>query len=165
MSCAIIILGSPNDEKGHLLTTAISRCEMALREYSKLSDCKILCTGGFGPNFNATDYPHGQYTQRYLEKQAVPASAFLDTALSAFTLEDAQLSKPILEKNAITHIVLVTSEFHMKRAKLVFNHVLPDIHFEYAEAKTDVTDVEFERLIEHEKKAIKRDRIKLQGKQ
>lgn len=162
MAYAIIVLGSPNDQLGNLLPIAISRCEIALQEYHRIGDCKILCTGGFGQHFNVTNMAHGQYVQCYLESKGIPHSAFLEIALSAFTLEDATLAKPILQKNAITDVVLVTSDFHIKRAQLVFNHILPQINFEYTAAKTLVTDVEFELLIEHEKNAIKRELVNLQ---
>ena len=162
MTCAIIVLGSPNDPLGNLLPIAISRCEKALQEYYRIGDCKILCTGGFGQYFNVTNNPHGRYVQQYLERKGIASTAFLEIALSAFTLEDATLAKPILQKNAITDVVLVTSDFHIKRAELVFSHILPEINFEYATATTLVTDVEFERLVEHEKKAIKRELVNLQ---
>ena len=157
MSCAIVVLGSPNDENGNLLPIAISRCEKAFSEYVRMGKCRILCTGGFGEHFNLTTLPHGQYVQNYLIDKGVPPSSFLEIALSSFTLEDATLSEPILVKNFITHIVLVTSEFHMERAKLVFNHALPDFEFSYAEAETLVSEVEHQRLKEHEIKAIKRE--------
>lgn len=163
MDCAIIVLGSPNDKDGNLLPIAISRCEKALSEYKKTDNCKILCTGGFGDHFNVTSSPHGNYIQNHLEKNGVPSSAFLEVALSSFTLEDATLSKPILEKHSINDVILVTSEFHMERAKLVFNHVMPNIKFNYAEANTEVKKVEFQKLVQHEKNAIKREMEKLQN--
>jgi len=157
MSCAIVVLGSPNDQHGGLLPIAISRCETAFSQYLKMGECKILCTGGFGQNFNLTALPHGLYVKNYLIEKGVPSSSFLEIALSAFTLEDATLAKPILVKNGTTHIVLVTSEFHMERAKLVFNHVFPQVKFDYAQADTLVPEVELQRLMVHEKKAIKRE--------
>jgi hypothetical protein len=54
MSCAIVVLGSPNDENGKLLPIAISRCEKAFSEYVRIGECKILCTGGFGQHSNLT---------------------------------------------------------------------------------------------------------------
>jgi len=157
MSCAIIVLGSPNDENGNLLPIALSRCEKALSEFNKQTNCKILCTGGFGKHFNSTQIPHGNYVKEYLEAKGVPSTSFLEVALSSFTLEDATLSRPILFKNSISEVVLVTSEFHMERAKLVFNHVLPEFNFRYSQAETKVSDSEFQRLTKHEKNAIKRE--------
>jgi uncharacterized SAM-binding protein YcdF (DUF218 family) len=163
MSCAIVVLGSPNDENGNLLPIALSRCEKVLSEFKKNSNYKVLCTGGFGQHFNSTQIPHGNYVKAYLEANGVPESSFLDVALSSFTLEDATLSRPILIKNSISHIVLVTSEFHMERAKLVFNHALPEFNFSYSQAETKVSDSEFQRLTKHEKNAIKRELANIQS--
>jgi len=157
MNRALLILGSPNDKHGNLLPIAISRADAALAQYNKTIDCKILCTGGFGEHFNLTNIPHGQYIRKYLIGKGVPSSSFIEIALSSFTLEDAMLSKPILEQHNITHCTLVTSDFHMERAKLVFKQVMPDIDFEYVEAKTLADEVEFQKLVNHEKSAINRE--------
>jgi len=157
MSCAIVVLGSPNDKDGNLLPIAISRAETALTEYKNNENYKVLCTGGFGKQFNLTNIPHGQYLQEFLISKGVPSSSFIEIALSSFTLQDATLSKSILEQHSITRCILVTSEFHMERAKLVFNQVLPNIDFEYSEAETSVSEEQFQKLIKHEKNAIKRE--------
>ncbi|MDP2559739.1 YdcF family protein [Psychrobium sp. 1_MG-2023] len=161
MSCAIVVLGSPNDAKGNLLPIAVARCQQAWVEYKKREGSKVLCTGGFGPHFNTTDTSHAQYIQDYLIKQGIPSTAFVELAPSSFTLEDATLAKPIIKQQAISKIVLVTSDFHMKRAALVFNAVFPDMEFEYASAATPVASGEYARLLAHEAKAIEREREKL----
>lgn len=163
MSSAIVILGSPNDKDGNLLPIAISRAKIALEEYKKAGQCKLLCTGGFGEHFNLTHIPHGQYLQEYLILKGIPPSSFIEIAFSSFTLEDATLAKPILEQHAISRCILVTSDFHMERAKLVFNHVLPDLDFEYSEAETFVNKDEFQKLINHEKNAIEREKVNLKA--
>jgi len=157
MTCAIIILGSPNDQYGKLLPIAISRAEAALATYKRVGDCKLLCTGGYGDHFNTTKRAHGYYMQEYLTAKGVPSSSFLDIALSSYTLEDAKLAKPIIESNAMRRVILVTSDYHMERARYVFSRVLPDIQFHYVEAKTAVSDVEYLKLLEHEKNAIQRE--------
>jgi len=85
MSCAIIILGSPNDDNGSLLPIALSRSEKALAEYNRIGDCKILCTGGFGQHFNSTNVAHGKYLQEHLMSKGVPPSSFVEIDLSSFT--------------------------------------------------------------------------------
>ncbi|WP_426370476.1 YdcF family protein [Pseudocolwellia sp. HL-MZ7] len=165
MSTVIVILGHLNDEQGNLSAIAKLRCDMALTAsclLKKIHDVKILCTGGFGESFNTTRTSHGQHLKNYLRNKGVSKSVFIDVALSTYTFEDALLSKPLLEKNLINQVVLVTSDFHMERAKLVFEHVMPNSKFAYAEAITcigeSVSQQELTRLIEHEKQAIKRDR-------
>ncbi|PAJ72132.1 hypothetical protein CJF42_22880, partial [Pseudoalteromonas sp. NBT06-2] len=119
--------------------------------------CASRGTGGFGEHFNLTNIPHGQYIQEYLIAKGIPSSSFIEIALSSYTLEDATLSKPILEQYSITRCILVTSDFHMERAKLLFNLIMPNIDFKYSEAKILVSELELQKLIKHEKNAIKRE--------
>ena len=157
MRHAIIILGSPNDRHGNLLPIAVSRADAALAEFKKINQSKLLCTGGYGEHFNRTTRPHGKYLQEYLMSKGVSSSSFLEIALSAFTIEDATLSKPILEQHSITHCTLVTSDFHMARAKLIFQQVMPNFNFDTVMAKTNIDDQAYQQLVNHEKTAIKRD--------
>jgi len=161
MNTAIVILGSPNDEKGKLLSIAIERCEQAFIEHQKIPLAKLLCTGGFGEQFNTTDTPHAQYIQQYLLNKNVPVDNFLPQVMSRFTLEDALLSVPVIEQFNIDHIILVTSDFHMARAKYIFSMLMPNISLECAEALTNKTTEEMQRLSLHEKKALARDRMNL----
>jgi len=163
MNGAIIVLGSPNDEEGALLPIAISRCERAFSEFQKHPDFKILCTGGYGEHFNLTSRPHAEYAQDYLKSKGAPSSRFTDIAESSFTIEDATLSKPILERHGIENAILVTSDFHMARAALVFNHICPGLKLICSAAQTDLPECEMKILQEHESKAIERDRRNLHG--
>jgi uncharacterized SAM-binding protein YcdF (DUF218 family) len=156
MKSAIIVLGYINDKNGNLPPIAVSRCEAALLQYNKMSDCKVLCTGGYGEKFNTTDTAHGLHMQNCLIQKGVNAADFLEVPLSTTTREDALLSKPILIKNSIDQVFLVTSEFHIKRASAIFSTIMPDTRFKYAEAKTDVSKEEFKILVLHEEKSLKR---------
>jgi hypothetical protein len=53
----IIVLGSPNDDKGNLFSVAVERCEAALRLLADRPGWKVLLTGGFGAHFNTTGTP------------------------------------------------------------------------------------------------------------
>jgi uncharacterized SAM-binding protein YcdF (DUF218 family) len=157
INTVIIVLGSPNDDEGNLSPTAISRCQQAKLEFDKNNNVQILCTGGFGASFNTTTKPHGFYTKQYLMNKGIIESVFLPIVESRFTLEDARLSKTVLEQENITEVILVTSDFHMARAKLVFNYVFPKINFTYSPAVTLLPAVDLIRLRDHEKKAILRE--------
>lgn len=161
MKSVIIVLGSPNDDEGKLSPIAICRCKQALKEFEKNKCVQVICTGGFGENFNTTLKPHGFYTQQYLIEKGIPKEQFLPIPESRFTLEDATLAKPIIDKNHITDIILVTSDFHMPRAKLVFAEIFksitPQVNFIYAPSKTLLPATELASLYAHEKKAIVRE--------
>ncbi|ABZ77954.1 protein of unknown function DUF218 [Shewanella halifaxensis HAW-EB4] len=161
MSRVIIVLGSPNDDQGKLSDIALSRCQAALATYQKQPQSKLLLTGGFGAHFNQTTTPHALYCQRYLIKHGVLADAFTDIALSRFTFEDATLAKPIIEQHRFNEITLVTSEFHMQRAKLIFSELFPNISFNYYAAQTPVSAEKLQQLEAHELSVMDRERENL----
>ncbi len=154
----IVVLGSPNSETGELYEIAKDRCKSALREYRNRPDWKLLLTGGYGEHFNTTDEPHAAYLKNYLIKKGVPEGDIAEFAKSRNTLEDASLSKPILKKYGVTEILVITSDYHIDRARYVFERALKDsgIHIEFQAVKTDREkcgiDLQSQKM--HEKKAL-----------
>lgn len=160
MSRVILVLGSPNDNQGRLSDIAISRCQAALGQYQLRPDSKVLLTGGFGA-FNQTNTAHALYCQAYLIDHGMPNSAFIDIALSRFTFEDAILSKPIVEQHKFNEITLVTSEFHMPRARLIFSQIFAAQKLTYVAATTSCSATELERLKQHELSVMDREKANL----
>jgi len=119
-SGVILVLGSPNDEQGHLHSVAVERCECALRLHRANPAWRLLPTGGFGAHFNTTDRPHAFYLRRWLEEHGVGPEAFLPFAESRNTLEDASLARPLVLAAGATRAVVVTSDYHIDRARFVF---------------------------------------------
>ncbi|HET9914514.1 MAG TPA: YdcF family protein, partial [Anaerolineales bacterium] len=128
-----MILGSPNSADGKLYSVARGRCELALGEYAKHPGWRILLTGGYGAHFNTTGRPHAAYLRDYLVERGVPAEAIVEFAESATTLEDASLSKPIVLKYGAPQILVVTSDYHIDRARYVFEREFADtdVHIEF----------------------------------
>ena len=157
MSKAIILLGGPNNAQGELSEIVIKRCQTAFEYHLNFPELKILCTGGFGAHFNETEHPHADYVKAYLKELGIPDTQFLPIAESRFTLEDALLTKPILKQTAISEIVLITSSFHMKRAKYIFSRLCPELLLECVEAPTPVCEHELEKLLAHEVRAMQRE--------
>ena len=154
----IVILGSPNSADGELYSIAKARCELALGEYAKRPDWKILLTGGYGPHFNTTGQPHAAYLKDYLVKRGVPGQAIVEFAESVNTLEDASLSKPIILKYRASEILVVTSDYHIDRARYVFEREFADteVHIEFSVSETDEGTCEFdlESQKKHEQEAL-----------
>ena len=154
----IIVLGSPNSEAGELYSIAKERCELALAEYAKRSDWKILLTGGYGAHFNTSDQPHAAYLKHYLVKRGVPGPAIVEFAESANTLQDASLSKPIVLKYGVTEIVVITSDYHVDRARYVFERefVGTEVHIEFSVSQTDEQGCGFDLIAQkqHEQKVL-----------
>ncbi len=162
MTKIIVILGSPNDDEGNLSLIAISRCEQVLKAFNDNLEHKILCTGGFGEHFNKTKRPHAHYLKSYLIKLGIPSSAFLDITLSRFTFEDASLSRSTFEKYHIKEAILVTSDFHMSRAQLLFTSIFPTVKFTCSASITQCDDIELQRLVNHEVMATEREKKNLE---
>lgn len=116
----IIVLGSPNDDHGHLHSVAVERCQAALHLHRDNAESELLLTGGCGAHFNTTDKPHAHYLKAWLLAHGVGPEAFLPWAESRNTLEHASLAKPIVLASGARLAVVVTSDFHLERARLVF---------------------------------------------
>ena len=154
----IVVLGSPNGEKGELFNIAVERCNLALKEYKKHSDWKLLLTGGFGDHFNRTDKPHAHYLKEYLVSKGIPENSFLEFALSKSTIEDAELTKNIALNNQAGHILIITSDHHFDRADYIFEKIFEDtdVRICFSICKTDryKCGIDLDSQIEHEKNSL-----------
>ena len=150
----IVVLGSPNDAEGNLLSIALERCSQALVEFKKHPEYAILPTGGWGEHFNTTDKPHAYYLKQELLGQGIPERAFLPFAESSNTIEDASLSRLILDAYPDAELIVVTSDFHAARARFLFTREFPDWRITISESATFLPPDVLNRLRNHEKKAL-----------
>lgn len=150
MQGIIIILGSPNDDHGNLSSIAIERLTQGIKEYTARPGFAILLTGGFGVHFNTSDMPHAFYAMQHLLKYGIPKEEILEFVESSNTLEDAALSRPILEKYNVKNVIIVTSDFHAKRAKMVFERELPRYHLSVSSSFTHLSKEQLTSLEAHE---------------
>jgi uncharacterized SAM-binding protein YcdF (DUF218 family) len=162
MEGIILVLGAPNDETGELSTIARERCECAIKEYRCHSGYKFLLTGGYGDHFNTTESPHAYYTKRYLlSRQILEQDILPEFVESSNTLEDARLSQPIVDRYGVKHVLVVTSDFHLDRAKYIFQQTFKNIHLFFSGSHTDLPQRELAALRQHEQKALRRLRKNL----
>jgi len=154
MEGIIVLLGAPNDQNGNLSVIATARCEQAIREYRANPGYKILPTGGYGLHFNVTDKPHAFYTRRYLMSHGIPAVDILEFAESSNTVEDAQLARPVVERYGVKRIIVVTSDYHLRRAQYVFEQELAGVELAYSGCVTLLPKDELRALQEHEERAL-----------
>ncbi len=155
MKKLIIVLGSPNTEKGELLESALERCRTAFDQFSLHPDSCFLLTGGFGAHFNITSLPHAYYVKKYLIELGIPENRFTEFAESQNTIEDAELSRPIAEKYGAEKLIIITSEFHHKRAEFLFRKVFTDYpgELEFVLSKNP-SDCDMQEIHRHEKEAL-----------
>ena len=156
----LIVLGSPNDEHGHLHSVAIERCVAALRRHREEPASGFLLTGGIGAHFNTTDKPHAYYLQQWLLAHGVERDAFLPFAESRNTLEDASLSKPIALASGARLAVVITSDYHLERARFIFEreYAGSGLHLVFLGTRTDesICGLDLAALRAHETAALTR---------
>jgi uncharacterized SAM-binding protein YcdF (DUF218 family) len=157
----IVVLGAPNDASGTLSAVALSRAEKAIAEYGERPGCKLLLTGGFGDRFNTTDKPHAHYVAQHLVRRGVDPGDILDFALSSNTVEDAILVRKILAGHPVDEIRIVTSDFHCRRAELIFRQAFPDRKVVVLASTVPLPPKEQARRLEHEAQALRQ--IEQQG--
>lgn len=156
MADAIVVLGYKNDADGRLHPIAQQRCEQAYQCYQQSSSPppKLICTGGIDAKFNPTSTNHAQYLQRYLQQLGTSADDFLPQVPSRNTYEDAKLAMAVIEQADIQSVTLVTSDFHMHRARLWFALFMPKLNLHSAAATTLATELELATLQAHEVRAV-----------
>lgn len=151
----IVVLGAPNSEEGVLSEMAMSRVKLCVSLYEK-EHAGIILTGGFGAHFNTTEKPHAFYLKEMLKKEGVPESAILGMIASSHSVEDATLSKWVIGALKPEEILIVTSDYHQKRAKIIFDAVYePFKNLSFFSASSEFVDPEIlNPLVAHEKQAV-----------
>lgn len=155
---AVVILGSPNDDKGNLSSIAVGRAETALEIYSDAIRCSLILTGGVGPNFNCAPLPHAKYLKNYLVARGVDPADIIACLESKNTVEDALFVKEFLTNTGEEPEILsiVTSDFHMERARFIFNTVLGSrIRMEFVAASHGLQHDDLLPFIAHEQEALR----------
>jgi len=149
----IVVLGSPNFPDGTLGPIALDRLQGCLSIFNSQKH-KILCTGGFGAHFNTSPVAHANYLKEFLIQKGVPSTAFLPLALSSNTVEDAVMSKSILEEVEYKDLIIITSEYHVARVEFIFTEILKDFNLNFKSVAHHSIDDVLEPLIQHEKVAM-----------
>ena len=152
----IVLLGSPNSDKGVLSQMAKSRVKVCVSLYEK-ERTGIVLTGGFGAHFNTTEKPHAYYLKQMLVRHGIPEMAIFGLVESKHSVEDATLSKWIIEEFKPEEIVIVTSDYHEQRARIIFEAVYaPFSNLSFISASSKNVDPEIlQPLTAHEKMAVK----------
>lgn len=156
MKYLIMLLGSPNDEQGGLSQIAIDRIGCAYNLYAHNEHMVFLCTGGFGEHFNKTVHPHAYYARQDLIRKGVKEEDFLSFTLSSNTYEDFNNSKAVIEDVLPEVLFVVTSDFHIERAKLLHDRIINYPRVVFLPAKSSLSGEELLPLIEHERDAVRR---------
>jgi uncharacterized SAM-binding protein YcdF (DUF218 family) len=148
----IVVLGSPNSNKGELGTIAKSRLDCCLDIYKR--GMFVLCTGGWGEHFNTTETAHAVYAKNYLMQRGIPGAAFLKHALSNNTVDDAVKVRQVISGVTHVNITVITSDYHQERVRIIFNEILSDYPCNIIGVHSNLNKDELNRLVKHEQQAI-----------
>lgn len=154
MKGLILSLGAPNDTAGNLSPIALDRLNAVLQIFRYNPQFLIACTGGKGPHFNETEHPHYHYSQCYLQAHGIPASALTNPVNSASTIDDFVQARALIYTMAPDILWVVTSDFHVPRAKIVQAQKVNYPNTIFWGAPSSMTAEELEVLHAHEQKAM-----------
>lgn len=154
MKGLILSLGAPNDTAGNLSPIALDRLNAVLQIYRYNPQFLIACTGGKGPHFNEAAQPHYHYSQCYLQANGVPPSALTNPVNSVNTIDDFVQARPLIYTMAPDILWVVTSDFHVPRAKIIQAQKVNYPGTIFWGAPSSMGAEQLQALLAHEQKAI-----------
>ena len=90
---------------------------------------KVICTGGNTPNVLTAvgvDMKECEVTRFILNTQDVDPSSVISLDSATSTFEEAEEIKRYVLNNKLTSLTIVSSEFHLRRVRMVFEKVFED---------------------------------------
>lgn len=148
----LVVLGSPNSPSSELSDISKSRLNYCLKKFKKGQ--VVLLTGGWGPHFNTSDKPHAFYGREYLINNGLSEKDFLEFALSENTVDDAVKIKPILSELKNIKLIIITSDYHVDRVKLIFKEILDKYEMKFVGVESGLDREKLLELMRHENNAI-----------
>jgi len=134
----IIILGGGIDGKGILDITSRSRVEKGIEIYGKNKGSKIIMSGRY--SFMETKpytISEAESMKKYAIKLGVPSKDIIIEDKSLDTLGNMYFSRIIVDKNKCKDILIVTSDYHMKRSMYAARKVFGEKYsIEYKTSKS-----------------------------
>ena len=121
MQC-IMILGYWNHPDGQLPPPTLARLDTGFSVYQQMPTATVVVSGGFGDNFNTSPRPHAEYKAAYLQSRGVSAEQLILLSTTKHTVDEAMTLQQRLQEKGCQKLTVVTSEFHVPRAALIFQH-------------------------------------------
>lgn len=110
---AILVLGAGMDADGTLHASTLKRVEAGVALFHAGAAPMLVMTGGRLRD----DAPSaGEQMAKHAAGLGVPETALIFEAASMSTLQNALLTRPLLEQAGIGRVILVTEGFHMARS-------------------------------------------------
>ena len=116
---SIIILPHESDRDGNLLEDSLLRSDLAIELFNKGYSKSILTLGW--DYRNDSNITLSKSFKNYLISSGIPKEVIIENSYSRDTVGDAFFSKIIMKKENFQNLVVITSDWHLHRAKIIFN--------------------------------------------
>jgi uncharacterized SAM-binding protein YcdF (DUF218 family) len=143
----IIVLGH-FDATVHLTSTGRERLDLGFALLQARPSARITVSGC------AVNQPRTAEVREYLRAHGVAAQALAPLIDSHNTAEDAFLTEPLVHEYGIERLLLVTSDYHLQRARYIFEQVFPTLQIEPHGAPHHAAEQELHELRQHEAEAL-----------
>lgn len=158
----IIVLGNENSEFGVLSETSTLRVCKVIEVLQRDPASDFLCTGAYGEGFNRSSTPHGRLMAEAIAAGGISMSRCAGVTNSSNTVEDAVACAAYASR--YDRFVIITSAFHLERAKYLFNRILIGkmIEFEVADPANDGLPAKIaheQKLLADLKRGLRLERI------
>lgn len=144
MSDLIVVLGH-FDNTVHLTLTGRERLAAGATLRQSRPGSYLIVTGC------APGHPRTAEVLAWLSARALTPNELVD---SHNTAEDAFLTEALTHRYAATRLVVVTSDYHVERARFIFKQVFADVEIEVSGAPHQATEEERRDLLAHEQRAL-----------
>lgn len=121
-SLCIVVLGYELADDGSMKKELIGRLETALASAEKYPNAYIACTGG-GTARNNKQATEADAMAQWLVEKGIDAQRIIIENKSHSTVQNAKYTYRILSEKYphVTHLALVSSDYHLSRASLLFH--------------------------------------------
>lgn len=159
---AIILLSYVLKSDGSLSEIGKERADAALELLTKNKYDRIIVSGSTSGFEKEKPVSESEALKEYLTVNGIDENLIIKEEKSRDTIGNAIFTKKIADKENIINLAIVTSDFHIQRAKYVFNLVFGNGYImEYAESKTKNLT---ETLVMQEKENLELTKIFLNDK-
>ena len=161
MHDVIIVLGGGVGHTGVLPPGVMQRCKLAYRLYRDHKASRMIASGLWAIDDHSTHITaEAEAMARYLVKLGADEADIFIENRSRDTIENAFFCKELLlNKHGWKDILVVTSDFHVRRVRFIFAKILgPKYKVAVIGAPSDLDDNKLAQVHRHELEALEYDK-------
>jgi len=149
----IVVLGCPSVIQGTASRMFEQRvaASFQLYEANKQHNPLILCTGYHIPGSSEAQ---ARALRKSLISKGVPEENIVVEEKSRSTLENAVMSKPILDAYGVKDVAVVTNKFHVDRSRYIFESMCQGYNLKFEAAPDGVTKEQLYELTKLENRKM-----------